>query len=130
MAKRANGTLWCVAQSAASRAGRCCTPLLCPGGALLGHCAQRWAPSLGQTGNYWESPVEGMEMGEAWSPSWWGQAENRGGEKAERGLSSTDGYTEGGGWEEGAGLGWGVPREQREGCWAQTGAVDQWLGSG
>ena len=46
----------------------------------------------------------------AWSPSWWGQAESAGGEKAERGLSSTDGYLKGGGWEEGAGWGWGSSR--------------------
>ena len=54
-----------------SQQGReCCSPLLCPGGALLEHCAQCWAPSSGQTGNCWESPVEGVEMVGAWSPSW------------------------------------------------------------
>ena len=38
------------------------------GRALLEHCAQRWAPSSGQTGNCWESPVEGVEMGGPGAP--------------------------------------------------------------
>ena len=135
MAKRANGTLVCIAQSAASRAGRCCTPLLCPGGALLEHCAQHWAPSSGQTGNCWESPLESVEMVGAWSPSWWGQAENPGGEKAERGLSSADECLKGG--RRGAGSAGGCPENRERGAghrlerlisgWA---VVDQWLGSG
>ena len=50
----------------------------------------------------------------AWSPSWWGQAENRGGEKAERGLSSADECLKSG--RRGPGWAGGCPENRERGA--------------
>ena len=88
--------------------------MLLPSALPWGGTAGALRPVLGsQLRADWELLGEtsrGCGDGGAWSPSWWGQTESPRGEKAERGLSSTDGYLKGGGWEEGAGWGWGSSR--------------------
>ena len=92
VAKRNNDPPGCSPQSTASRAGRCSSPLLCPGEGTAAALRPAWgSPAQGRPGSAgralqrWWGP-QGLPMGSGLEP--WGHSPGE--EMTERGLISAD----------------------------------------